>query len=280
MKCVEIVGGLGNQMFGYAFAIFLGKGCHLGFLKIWGDKNHNGYELERVFGIRPTFVDWVLTNCYRKVKYRPRLFKLISEKNEFEYDTTITTVRSLRIKYYIGYWQNEGYLLVNETRVREAFRFDHSKFSPETFQMAERIKSEKTPVSIHVRRGDYYSNPGALTVHGNICDIAYYERAIERMKLLVGECCFYVFSDDPQWVKSNFCALENAVYIDWNQGVDSWQDMALMSACSHHIIANSSFSWWGAWLATPNSGKVVIAPTKWLNTTSSTSILPKNWIKI
>lgn len=280
MKCVEIVGGLGNQMFCYAFSIYLGKGSHLGFSKIRIDKNHNGYELERIFGIEPTFIDKLLTKFYEKEKYRHRIFKSISEQNEFEYDAMIKMVHSSRIKYYIGYWQNEGYLLPIERRLREMFHFDRSKFSFETSQMTQIIENEINSVSIHVRRGDYYSNPQALAVHGNICDIAYYERAIKAMQQRVENARFYVFSDDPQWVKAHFGSLENATYIDWNNSIDSWQDMALMSFCAHHIIANSSFSWWGAWLATPNLGKVVIAPTKWLNTTTSTSILPKNWIKI
>lgn len=91
-------------------------------------------------------------------------------------------------------------------------------------------------------------------------------------------CHFFLFSDDPAWVKENI-SVENAVVVNWNQGADSWQDMYLMSLCRHHIIANSSFSWWGAWL-NPREDKLVIAPYRWYNDRIAPDILPEGWIAL
>ena len=98
------------------------------------------------------------------------------------------------------------------------------------------------------------------------------------MKELVAEPVFYVFSDDIDWVKDNL-PLENAIFVDWNKGQDSWQDMMLMSHCRHHIICNSTFSWWGAWLD-PRKDKIVIAPERWTQYTVSDEVVPSSWIQV
>ena len=94
-------------------------------------------------------------------------------------------------------------------------------------------------------------------------------------------CCGikdYVFSDDLEWVKANF-DLPDAVYVDWNKGEDSWQDMMLMSRCRHHVICNSTFSWWGAWL-NPRKEKIIIAPERWTRDADSREIVPEEWIRV
>lgn len=116
-------------------------------------------------------------------------------------------------------------------------------------------------------------------MHGGICSLDYYHKAIDFIRQrLDNNICFYLFSDDINWVEENL-QLENRCIIDWNQGEDSWQDMYLMSCCRHHIIANSSFSWWAAWL-NPNKNKIVLTPNKWFNHTDAVGIVPKSWIKI
>jgi hypothetical protein len=102
--------------------------------------------------------------------------------------------------------------------------------------------------------------------------------AIEEMNQKLEHPSWYVFSDDIQWVKENI-PLPNATFIDWNKGEDSWQDMMLMSSCRHHIICNSTFSWWGAWL-NPRKEKIVLVPEKWFNHQDTPYIYPKEWIKI
>jgi len=121
--------------------------------------------------------------------------------------------------------------------------------------------------------------PEAKAMHGGICSLDYYHKAIDFIRQRLGSnICFYLFSDDVNWMEENL-QLENRCIIDWNQGEDSWQDMYLMSCCRHHIIANSSFSWWAAWL-NPNKSKIVLTPNKWFNHTDAVGIVPESWIKI
>ena len=123
-------------------------------------------------------------------------------------------------------------------------------------------------MSLHIRRGDY------LNIKGKDISLSldYHKGAIAYIMEHVQDPIFFIFSDDPLWVRDNL-KVENATYVDWNSGKDSWQDMCLMSCCKHNIIANSSFSWWGAWL-NANSEKIVISP-KW-----GGNIIPDEWIQI
>ena len=142
--------------------------------------------------------------------------------------------------------------------------------------MLDIIKSKQSPISIHVRRDDYLSSK-YVSGFGGICTIEYYNKAVERIKEEVIDPVFYIFSDDINWCRENL-KLEQGVFIDWNTGKESWQDMFLMSQCKHNIIANSSFSWWGAWLNS-NSEKIVIAPRIWWNGLKD-DVVPDSWIRI
>ena len=104
------------------------------------------------------------------------------------------------------------------------------------------------------------------------------KNAIAEMSRRVASPSYYIFSDDIAWVKENL-PLQNAVYIDWNTDEDSWQDMMLMSHCKHHIICNSTFSWWGAWL-NPRENKTVIMPERWFRHCETPDICPDKWIKV
>ena len=110
------------------------------------------------------------------------------------------------------------------------------------------------------------------------CNLDYYKRAVEYIKVHIENPVFFVFSDDKEYVTNNL-QVENAVYVDFNSGSDSWQDMFLMSQCKHNIIANSTFSWWGAWL-NGNLGKIVVAPSRWMTTFENDEIIPPNWIRL
>lgn len=144
--------------------------------------------------------------------------------------------------------------------------------------------TQTNSVSIHVRRGDYYNNESAFKIHGNITTKKYYENALEFIKEKVKNPVFFVFSDEFEWVKKNLYFFSNygeVHIIDWNKGFDSYIDLQLMSNCKHNIIANSSFSWWAAWL-NKNKNKIVISPKKWVNNINENKIdiIPNNWIKI
>ncbi|HET6995265.1 MAG TPA: alpha-1,2-fucosyltransferase, partial [Chitinophagaceae bacterium] len=133
-------------------------------------------------------------------------------------------------------------------------------------------------VSIHVRRGDYVNDKETNAVHG-VCSIDYYREAINRLSGEISEPRFYIFSDDMDWARANLPISPHlAVYVDNNQ-MASHEDLRLMSSCKHHIIANSSFSWWGAWLS-DYAGKKVIAPRNWFRTLENKDIIPNGWITL
>jgi hypothetical protein len=135
-------------------------------------------------------------------------------------------------------------------------------------------------VSVHVRRGDYISNPSAQHFHGT-CGLDYYKKAVELILSKVNDPHFFIFSDDVKWVADNFMKEIRATIVDINDGSSAVKDMQLMSACKHHIIANSSFSWWGAWLGS-NADKIVIGPRQWFADAAvdTGSVLPDSWYKL
>lgn len=138
----------------------------------------------------------------------------------------------------------------------------------------------KNSISIHVRRGDYVSNAATNKYHG-LCDLGYYKKSIDYISKRVESPVYYIFSDDISWCKINLKIKGNVTYISHNNGDNSWEDMRLMSRCKHNIIANSSFSWWAAWLNT-NLDKIVIAPRNWYKDLprNMTDIIPSSWLTV
>lgn len=284
MIIIKIIGGLGNQMFQYSFYKSLqSKGFN-----VYADLSdfedyplHNGYELGRIFNLtvrtpskfilnlfKPNQTKWV----FRKLKRVLNLKKTYRvEEKEFRFDPSFLSDTN---KYYFGYWQNEGYFHDIADQIKHDFIFPKI-VDIENKTILQKITNTQS-VSIHVRRGDYLKDP----LLGNICNLYYYEEAILNINSKIKDTQFFVFSDDMAWCRQNL-KLENVTYIDLNKGKNSYIDMQLMSNCKHNIIANSSFSWWGAWLNN-NTNKVVIAPGKWVNNLDGddTDICPKNWIKL
>lgn len=176
-----------------------------------------------------------------------------------------------------GYWQSERYFSEITTMIREDFAFK-TPLTDQNAQIADRMRRGNS-VSLHVRRGDYVSSLVAAAHHG-VCSIHYYQNAIRALLDKIGSATIYIFSDDPQWARENLIFNESCVYVDLNHGLTSYIDMQLMSLCKHHVIANSSFSWWGAWL-NPDPNKIVVAPSYWFAKPIPTQdLLPKNWIRI
>ena len=132
-------------------------------------------------------------------------------------------------------------------------------------------------VSIHLRRGDYLKSEKVLSIHG-VLSFSYYQKALHLLELTSNDLELFIFSEDIEWAKTKFKGYK-AHFFDYNRGVNSWKDMALMTYCKHHIIANSSFSWWGAWLS-KNSG-IIFAPAAWFNPSNVTfniqDFIPNNW---
>jgi len=162
-----------------------------------------------------------------------------------------------RTLYLAGYWQTYKIADALGPRLRTELAF---RQPPEgrNLEMLGRIREAKNAVSLHVRRGDY-----TLAAEGNIAlPMEYYERAITRAKERVDEPTFFVFSDDMEFARANLPAGLKTVFVDHNDHWTAHEDLRLMSSCRHHILANSTFSWWGAWL-NPNEDKVVMAPRQW-----------------
>jgi hypothetical protein len=187
-------------------------------------------------------------------------------------------INSHKIVYYSGYWQSEKYFENAEDIIRQQFSFNDKLINEKNKALIKQYLNKNT-VSIHIRRGDYVTNTDANILLGGSCDLSYYENAISYIKKNVSQPYFQFFSDDIDWVREHFIDLGNVQFIDWNHQTDSWQDMMLMSKCKHNVIANSSFSWWGAWLNN-NANKIVIAPSKWFNSHETLDIVPENWIRI
>lgn len=159
----------------------------------------------------------------------------------------------------------------------KAFTFNSSLYNEKTKAILEQIDNDENAISIHIRRGDYLE-PKHWKTTGSVCQLPYYLNAIAEINKRATQPSYYVFSDDIAWAKENL-SLQGATFIDWNKGAESWQDMMLMSHCRHHIICNSTFSWWGAWL-NPRKNKTVIVPEHWFQHCETPNIYPPGWIKV
>ena len=212
-----------------------------------------------------------------KKLYRLGLFtvnNILYEKNEFTLDTAVLNKKSL---YLDGYWQTYKYfenireILLEEFSLKEELNLENRN-------ILNKIKSRNS-ISLHIRRGDYITNSHTSNVHG-ACSIHYYMEAIEYINRRIDSPVYFIFSDDIQWVKENLEFNNEKVYVDINDGETAYCDLELMKNCQHNIIANSTFSWWGAWLNI-NKEKIVITPKKWMNIKRDFSgLIPIGWIKI
>lgn len=279
MQIVWCLGGLGNQMFQYAFYRSLqlsGNEACLDISSFVSYDFHNGYELERVFGLCPVMasenqLSKFKNNILLKILNKANIYSRIIKQKNLGFDGRYLQLKGN--KYFEGYWQSEKYFKNIEAQIRTDFTFP--KLDEKNQIIANDIIKTNS-ISIHIRMGDYVNHP----LHGGICTLDYYKNAIKIINENIDNPKFYIFSNDIAWCKENL-KLENVVYVLGNDGDSSYKDMQLMSLCKHNIIANSSFSWWGAWLNN-NPSKVVVAPNKWLNDNSidTTDLLPSEWIRI
>lgn len=293
MIIVKLCGGLGNQMFQYAagrrLASALGvdlkldtswylanksRTYSLSHLNITGDPASED-EILRLKFLRMGFMERQLRKMHL-LSPAPRYAPGYIREKHFHFDPGIL---SLTDGIYLeGYWQSEKYFI----DIDEIIRHEFEVVSPQkgkNLELAELISSCES-VSLHIRRQDYISDPGTYQTHG-VCDIEYYQRCISRLVERVENPYFFIFGDEPSWARDNLNIPFPSVIIDNNGMLHSYEDLRLMSQCKHHIIANSSFSWWGAWLD-QRTNKVVYAPRQWLKDTShdSGTIIPAAWIKI
>lgn len=285
----QIIGGLGNQMFQYAagraLSITYGASLLLDVGDFAGYRRHQGFELARVFSSPLTLAEpedvravlgWQSSRLARRIMTRPALGFLRNRhfvvEPYFHYWPGIYNVPPPC--YLTGYWQSERYFADVALTIRTDFTF-RQPMSSRNLELAVEIGAVNA-VSLHVRRGDYVSDPKTTATNG-VCPQAYYEAAIKYIAERVEAPHFFVFSDDTEWVRANLRSQYPCRYVDHNRGADSYNDMRLMSLCRHHIIANSSFSWWGAWLNSRDD-KIVVTPRNWFaNGGNTQDLLPIGW---
>lgn len=272
----KVIGGLGNQMFQYAIAqaIAMENNDHF---KL--DINaFNSYEL---FDYRlnefKTSCDFAtkkdvesIIGCsvfFRKLLRRIKLSNYYVEKERTLFDDSVFKKKHI---YLDGYWQNEKYFSKYRKTILEAFT-PKCTFSKETESYYEQIKNSLS-ISVHVRRGDYLKHDEI-----GVLPLNYYKKAIEYFLADNSKSCFYVFSNDIQWCKESFKDFENIVFIDDTESEIA--DLWLMTHCKNNIIANSSFSWWGAWL-NKNNTKTVISPKQWMKVNPRNhKWVPDEWLQ-
>jgi hypothetical protein len=288
----KVIGGLGNQMFQYAAGRALSLAHNVPFYLDIIDFNgyglHQGFELARIFSCpvalaEPAVVQkvlgWQASRKIRRIIARP-ILKTLHGRNlvvepHYHYWAGINNV--LLPCYLMGHWQSERYFIEVTQIIKNDFTFK-LPLDNTNLKLAQEIASVSS-VSIHVRRGDYMSNKKTLSTHG-LCPLSYYESAMNEICKHIKNPHFFVFSDDVEWVQKSLKINHPCRYIDNNQGKESYNDMRLMSLCKHNIIANSTFSWWGAWLNN-NADKMVVAPQRWFaNDTKVMDLFPSGWLLI
>lgn len=285
-------GGLGNQLFQYAAYLYI-KTRHID-IYITPDIDayryesyHNGFEVQKIFDVEfkeriekvekfrlahnspQSEVHRIARICW----YRFRGYKTI-------YDSEVNSVIALdnilsqhkRVQL-AGYFQNTSF--VENISVNLLKTFDSNKYLGDECDSILETIAGRTSVSLHIRRGDYLNIPNYDVFNG----LDYYKRSIAYIRERFEDPIFLIFSNDPEWVKQNLDLESDSIVVTCNQGENSYRDMLLMSRCSHNIIANSTFSWWGAWL-NMNPDKIVICPTMWFKDRMSNSMVPESWVKL
>ncbi len=284
MVVVKLMGGLGNQLFQYAaarrVALVNNASLKLDISKFKNDKLRT-YRLKH-FNIKAEIADLadimqakggagISGQINRRLaKLKPYHRRLWIKERHLHFDPNILKLSSP--VYLEGYWMSEKYFKDIEDTLRQEFTVK-SKPSLINEQMAQDIHRTNS-VSLHIRRGDKASNPVTSQLHG-VCPPEYYQAAVEKIAGIVENPYLFIFSDDPRWTQENLRLEYQTTYVTHNGADQDFEDLCLMSQCKHHIVANSTFSWWGAWLgAYPQ--KIVIAPRQWSQYKNKDRI-PETW---
>jgi len=281
-------GGLGNQLFQFIIGYILAKKNKIT-LRINIDRFNSydkQFELDKFPEIYKLNIPKIKKNKFCKILKISGIYKIINfffllDKQEFEKSPFIFNRDLLKKKIVknvsiVGFFQSEKYFIHYKKIVLKLLRF--SKIKDKLHQKYLNLINNKNSVAIHIRRGDYLNDPKVRCIHG-ILGSDYYKKSINYIKKKVKNPFFFIFSDDIELVKKNFSFFNNKKYI-FIDTKSSINDLYLMSNCKHFIIANSTFSWWGAWLS-KNKRKIVCAPKRWLRARISTpDIIPESWIRI
>jgi hypothetical protein len=285
MITVRLLGGLGNQLFQYAsgraVALRHGTGLRIDrraavrFPQSWAQPALHHFAIKEVEGPLPPDRDTPLRYAlWRKFGRNPRFLR------ESGLGVNAAIMNAPDNTYIQGYLQSETYFTDAEAQIRQ----DLTIITPPSAQNAEwleRIAATPNSVAVHLRRGDYISSAKGAAAHGT-CNAAYYDAALRALADRTGITPnVFVFSNDPAWCEAELALPFPKTVVGHNSADDHYEDMRLMAACRHHVIANSTFSWWGAWLGT-NTDKEVMAPARWFGspTMQNPDIIPARWHRI
>lgn len=280
-------GGLGNQLFQYAAArrLAVRQDCPLVMDPYWfdhprADETPRPLELTRYpVTLRLATADeqhrWALLRSRWARHLGPLLpLRLVREQGVGVNQAVLSAGCNT---YLSGFWQSEAYFAdIRATLLRELTPIEPP--GPEDSDLIDRIR-QSTAVSVHVRRGDYVTSASASAFHG-LCTLGYYHQAVQRVADQIHSPTLFVFSDDPEWARANLHLPFPTHYVAHNPPEKAFQDLRLMTLCRHHILANSSFSWWGAWLSQTADG-LVIAPEPWFAADLPTpDLIPARWTRL
>lgn len=290
MVVIKIAGGLGNQMFQYALARALShKGRQVlldcsGFDSQADEDTKRTYELDRFnIVIAKASKETMKKYCNRWqffLYYLGRIVKMDISKVAIEMEHCYKKeIAECDNKYLIGFWQTDKYFKSVRKELLGDFSFQRLVLSTKNERLRDKILAEEKSVGVHVRGGDY-NTAGNIGIYGNICDTSYYNKAFAYMEKRFGSVKYFLFTNDPAWAYQ-LIPHENRqiTVVDWNSEEDGWVDLYMMSICKHNIIANSSFSWWAAWL-NQNAEKTVVAPGRWQNGADIEDIVPDEWVRV
>jgi hypothetical protein len=268
MVITELIGGIGNQLFQYAAARSLAYSRAINLkldLSAFENYKLHQYSLQH-FNIPASIA---VAADLRQTSY-------VFHEKSFHFDPHFEKLpSSVLLK---GYWQSEKYFSAIEDVIRKDLQIQ-IPLQGLNKSTADHIHSCQS-VSLHIRRGDYVTNAHTMAYHG-LCDLAYYDKCIYAISQQVTHPHFFIFSDDPDWAMANLKIAHDTTYVTHNNAETNYEDLRLMSLCQHQIIANSTFSWWGAWLNTSNT-KIVIAPKNWFKSAAlnTADLIPDSWMVI
>lgn len=290
MVVVRLLGGLGNQLFQYSLGRNLAKKLDTdlkmditGFQTFYKLHKYSLWSLNIMEDIASAGDLSLFTSGTGSVitKLKTRLKKGMNRYVYFKepFFHYCKEVFDLSGNVLIdGYWQSEKYF----SEIREIILAECS-VKTEADGLDKKYAGEMTAcnsISMHIRRADYVTDSGTSQIHG-ACSLEYYHRAVKFISEKISDPVFFIFSDDHQWVKDNIRLDYPVKYVDHNLADKNFEDLRLMNTCKHNIIANSSFSWWGAWMNT-NPEKIVVSPVKWFNQldVNTEDIYPQSWVKL
>ena len=282
---VRLMGGLGNQLFQYSTARTLadarGTDLVLDARYVVRKAQHSGFVLE-AFDIRAKILAKSSQSKFSETKikwakwlkrYHRPMFNIFCETG-LGVDSQLAAQPNGSM--LLGFWQSEQYFSHNKLLLTDLVL--KQPLSGKALDISQSIKAKQS-VALHVRRGDYVNNAKALKRYG-LCSVDYYQKAIAHVSQHLTDPYFYVFSDDPKWVVENLSMPGQCTFVS-AKDITPEQDLILISQCKHQIIANSTFSWWGAWLNS-HYDKIVVCPTPWFDDTimAAQDLLPDSWHQI